>query len=161
ARDRDARRRRRGPARARGRAPGRPCRRRAGRRSVIRLAGLNLLRAPWRSAARIVVLAAAVGLLGAMVIFVGHSLRTMTGSAVRSVPLGWQGPVGSEAAAIRVARETARQWGVRAALPAATAPFSGVEHTAPDGVIRAGSGAVLAVPPGYATRFRTLRFLHG
>ena len=30
-----------------------------------------------------------------MLLFVGHSLRTMTASAVRSVPLDWQGPVAS------------------------------------------------------------------
>ncbi len=38
--------------------------------------------------------AAAVALLGSMLLFIGHSLRTMTGSAIRSVPLDWQGPVG-------------------------------------------------------------------
>ena len=52
----------------------------------------------------------AVALLGAMLLFVGHSLRTMTASAVRSVPLDWQGPVGSvragrSASAAGVARQ--------------------------------------------------------
>ena len=50
-------------------------------------------------------LAAAVALLGAMLLFIGHSLRTMTASATRSVPLDWQGPVSSYKAAQKVASE--------------------------------------------------------
>ncbi len=63
--------------------------------AAVRLALPGLLRSPVRTLVRIVVLAAAVALLGSMLLFIGHSLRTMTGSAVRSVPLDWQGPVGS------------------------------------------------------------------
>ena len=37
------------------------------------LALRGLARAPWRTAARVLVLAAAVALLGSMVIFIGHS----------------------------------------------------------------------------------------
>ena len=44
---------------------------------------------------RVLALAAAAALLGAMLLFIGHSLRTMTASAVHTVPLDWQGPVGS------------------------------------------------------------------
>ena len=62
---------------------------------VASLVLAELVRAPGRTAIRALTLAAAVGLLGAMLIFVGHSLGTMAGSAVRSVPLDWQGPVGS------------------------------------------------------------------
>src|SRR5207244_9340850 len=85
---RDARHRRRRPARARRRAPRRPDRRRGWR--VTRLALAGLLRAPLRTVVRVVVLGAAAGLLGAMILFIGHSLRTMTSGAVRSVPLDWQ-----------------------------------------------------------------------
>ena len=55
--------------------------------ATIRLSLAGLARSPVRTAVRIVVLAAAVALLGSMLLFVGHSLRTMTGSAVRSVAL--------------------------------------------------------------------------
>ena len=76
------------------------------------LALAELVRAPGRTLLRVLTLAAAVGLLGAMLLFVGHSLGTMTASAVRSVPLDWQGPVGSGRAATAVARRVARQPGV-------------------------------------------------
>src|ERR1700757_1764000 len=114
------------------------------------LALVGLARAPGRTLLRVLTLAAAVGLLGAMVLFVGHSLGTMTGSAVRSVPLDWQGPVPSGQSAIAVARSGAGQQGVAEAVPAATAPFAGLEHVSPTlGTIRAGAGALLAVPAGY------------
>ena len=72
-------------------------------------------------------------------------------SAVRSVPLDWQGPVASShAAARRVAGGVARQPGVAEAAPVATAPFAGIEHVSPAaGTIRSGAGSILAVPPGY------------
>ena len=62
---------------------------------LARLALVGLVRAPLRTAVRALSLAAAVALIGAMILFVGHSLRTMTSSATRSVPLDWQGPVNS------------------------------------------------------------------
>ncbi|MDQ2911540.1 MAG: hypothetical protein M3R39_11105, partial [Actinomycetota bacterium] len=120
-----------------------------------------LARAPGRSALRVLVLAAAVALLGAMLIFVGHSLRTMTASAVRSVPVDWQGPVGSYGAAVRVANGVARQPGILEAVPVATAPFAGAEHRAPAGDIRSAAGAILAVPPSYPAHLKTFRFLRG
>ena len=98
-------------------------------RIAVPLALAELVRAPGRTVLRVLTLAAAVGLLGAMVLFVGHSLGTMTGGAVRAVPLDWQGPVGSYAAARRVARGVAGQPGVAEAVPTATAPFAGLEHT--------------------------------
>jgi putative ABC transport system permease protein len=129
---------------------------------VIRLAVVGLVRAPARTALRAVTLAAAVALLAAMLLFVGHSLGTMTSGAVRGVPLDWQGPVGSYTSAQRVAKNVGRQPGVRAAQPVATAAFAGVEHVTPGvGTIRAGAGAILAVPPGYNAQFHTVRFLHG
>ena len=121
----------------------------------------ELARGPGRTLLRVMTLAAAVGLLGAMVLFVGHSLGTMTGSAVRSVPLDWQGPVGSDRAAGAIARGVARQPGVAEAAPVATAPFAGIEHVSPAGTIRSGAGAILAVPPGYLGHIDTFRFLRG
>src|SRR5947209_3533876 len=97
-----------------------------------------------------------------MLLFVGHSLGTMTGTAVQSVPLDWQGPVGSYRAATHVAAGVARQPGVAEAVPAATAPFAGLEHTSPAaGTIRSGVGSILAVPPGYLAHLHTFRFLRG
>jgi putative ABC transport system permease protein len=111
---------------------------------------------------RVMTLAGAVGLLAAMLAFVGNSLGTMTASAVRGVPIDWQGPVGSYRAAATVARGTAAQPGVAEAAVTATAPFAGVEHVSGSaGVIRAGSGAILAVPPHYLSRINSFRFLRG
>ncbi|MDX6492322.1 MAG: putative transport system permease protein, partial [Gaiellaceae bacterium] len=126
-------------------------------RFVVRV----LARSPLQTAIRILVLAASAALLGAMVLFVGHSLRTMTGSAVRSVPLDWQGPVASATAAERVARDVGRQPGVKAAVPAATAPFAGIRNHTDAGAVQAGSGSILAVPSDYLSHFQTLRMLRG
>ena len=131
-------------------------------RTAARLALVELVRGPGRTLLRVLTLAASVGLLGAMVLFVGHSLGTMTGSAVSSVPLDWQGPVGSGRAATSVARRVAGQPGVAEATPAATAPFAGIEHISPTaGTIRSGAGSILAVPPGYLAHIKTFRFLRG
>ena len=120
------------------------------------------MRAPGRAVTRLVTLALAVALLAAMLLFVGHSLGTMTRGAVQSVAIDWQGPVGSYGAATQVSQRVAEQQGVSAAAPVATAPFSGTEHVSPaNGAIRSGAGSILAVPPGYLTNFHTLRFLHG
>lgn len=126
------------------------------------LALVGLARAPGRTLLRVLTLAAAVGLLAAMMLFVGHSLATMTGGAVRSVPLDWQGPVSSYRAATSVADSVRRQPGIAQAAATATSSFAGIEHASPSaGTIRAGNGAILAVPEGYAGRFGTLRFLRG
>jgi putative ABC transport system permease protein len=127
----------------------------------VRFALAGLGRAPGRTAVRVVVLAAASALIGAMVLFVGHSLRTMTRGAVRSVQLDWQGPVPTYKAATQVARATAADPAVAAAYPVATAPFAGIVHRAPVGTIRAGAGAVLAVPTGYTHAMHAFRFLRG
>jgi putative ABC transport system permease protein len=129
--------------------------------TAMRLGVVGLVRSPVRTATRVAVLAAAVGLLGAMLLFIGSSLRTMADSTIRSVPLDWQGPVGSYTAARRVAAGVASQRGVLEALPAATAPFAGVVHSGPAGVSSAGSGSLLAVPPRYDQRFNVYRFLQG
>src|SRR4029077_20342663 len=96
--------RRRSPLRPGARARGREGRRRRGdaMRVAAALTFRELVRAPGRTLLRVLTLAASVGLLAAMLLFVGHSLGAMTGSAVRSVPLDWQGPVGSYEAATRV-----------------------------------------------------------
>jgi putative ABC transport system permease protein len=131
---------------------------------VIAILGFTvrgLTRAPGRTAVRIAALAAAVSLLGAMLVFVSHSLETMTASATAEVPLAWQGPVDSYPAAERVAAAVGSQAGVAAAAAAATAPIAGAGHLAPAGLIRTGAGAIVAVPTDYPERFHTLRMLRG
>lgn len=125
------------------------------------LAVRSLRRSPGRSLVRVLVLGAAVALLGAMLLFVGTSLRTMTASASRSVPLDWQGPVASEARALQVGRAVAAQQGVAAAAATATAPFASAQHSSTAGDIRTGGGSVLAVPSGYLDRIKTFRYLYG
>jgi putative ABC transport system permease protein len=129
--------------------------------TVLRLASASLFRAPLRTLVRIVVLAASIALIGAMLLFVGNSLRTMSGSAVRGVPLDWQGPVSSLAQDKRVAAEVARQPGVQQASATATAPFTGAAHAGRGSVTSAGKGAVLAVPPAYLDHIKTFRLLQG
>ncbi|MDQ6779195.1 MAG: hypothetical protein M3071_23895, partial [Actinomycetota bacterium] len=130
-------------------------------RAASKLALAGLIRSPGRTLTRVLVLAAAVGLLGAMLLFIGSSLRSMTGAAIRSVPLDLQGPVSSYAADQNVAAAVARQPGVLQATPAATAPFAGVSHSGPAGLSNAGSGSLLAVPPGYSQHINVFRYLQG
>ncbi|MGZ4200788.1 MAG: FtsX-like permease family protein [Thermoleophilaceae bacterium] len=129
--------------------------------AAARLAIAGLVRSPARTLTRIVVLAAAVALLGAMLLFVGHSLRTMTGSAVRSVPLDWQGPVASYPQAQKLGAGVARERGILQASATATAPFAGASHAGSGGVTSAGRGAILAVPPDYLRHIKTFRYLQG
>ena len=128
---------------------------------ALRLSLAGLVRAPLRAIVRIVVLAGAVALLGAMLLFVGHSLRTMTGSAIRSVPLHWQGPVSSYSQALSVATGVSQQPGIQQSSATATAPFAGASHSGGGGTTDAGSGSILAVPPDYLTHIHTFRFLQG
>jgi putative ABC transport system permease protein len=127
----------------------------------LRLGIARLRRGPAQTATQALVLALAVALLGAMVLFIGHSLRTMTASATHSVPLDLQGPVGDYGQARALAKGIAAQPDVAQASPVATAPFAGVAHRGAAGVTSAGAGAVLAVPPGYLHRIDTFRFLRG
>ena len=129
--------------------------------AAARFAASGLARAPGRSLVRVVVLAAAAALLGSMLLFVGHSLRTMTASTLRSVPLDWQAPVNSYAQDRHVAAAVAAQPGIAQASATATAPFAGASHSGGAGVSRAGSGSILAVPPGYLSHIQTFRLLHG
>ena len=130
-------------------------------RAAATLALAGLWRSPGRTLTRVLVLAAAVGLLGAMLLFIGSSLRSMTGTAIRSVPLHLQGPVTSESAALKVADAVAHQPGVAQASAAATAPFAGVGHSGAAGLSNSGAGSLLAVPPGYERHFNVYRFLQG
>ncbi|HET8893654.1 MAG TPA: FtsX-like permease family protein [Gaiellaceae bacterium] len=129
--------------------------------ALVRLALAGLVRAPLRTTVRALSLAAAVALLGAMILFVGHSLRTMSAGAVRSVPIDWQGPVGSYRAATGVAHGVARQPGVLEAAAVATAGFAGTAHTGAVGLVNSGAGSILAVPPGYDSHINTFRLLRG
>jgi putative ABC transport system permease protein len=130
-------------------------------RAAAQLARAGLLRAPGRTALRAVVLAGAVALLGSMLLFVGHSLRTMTAGATRAVPLDWQGPVTSYAGARRVAAAVGREPGIEQASPAATAPFAGIVHRSGGSTTSAGRGAVFAVPGDYGRHLHTFRLLQG
>ncbi len=129
--------------------------------ATARLAFAGMLRSPGRTLTRIVVLAAATALLGAMLLFIGNSLQTMAASAVRSVPLDWQGPALSGPQARKIAAGVARQPGVAQASPAATAPLTGAISTGPAGTTRSGSGSVLAVPLNYLSQIKTFRLLQG
>ena len=129
--------------------------------TVSRIALKGLVRSPGRTIVRILVLAAAVGLLGAMVLFIGNSLKTMTATATNAVVLDWQGPVGSKAEAVRVAAAVARQPGIAQASATATSPFTSASRTTAAGTIRTGGGSILAVAPNYPGKIRTFRYLQG
>jgi putative ABC transport system permease protein len=109
----------------------------------------------------VVVLAAAVALLGGMILFIGNSLRTVSSSAVRAVPLDLQGPVVSYPKAKSVAARLGKQPGVLQASPTATAPLVKALHAGSGGASSAGAGAVLAVPPNYTDHIKTFRILRG
>ncbi|HLY49547.1 MAG TPA: FtsX-like permease family protein [Solirubrobacteraceae bacterium] len=130
-------------------------------RTALGFALAGIVRAPGRTLVRTVVLAVAVALLGSMLLFIGHSLRTMTGSAIRGVPLDWQGPVASYRQAQSMAAVVAAQRGILQASATATAPFAAASHSGPGGLTNAGSGAVLGISPGYQAHIHTFRFLQG
>ena len=130
-------------------------------RPAVRLAAAGLSAAPGRTLVRVVVLGAAVALLGAMLLFIGHSLQTMTGSAVRSVPLDWQGPVSSYKQDVQAARSVAGQRGVAHAYATATGPFAQAAHRGPGGLTNAGAGAIFAVDNRYLEGISTFRLLRG
>ena len=129
--------------------------------AVARFVLTGLRRQAGKTSTRVLVLAAAVALIGAMSVFVAHSLRTMTGSAVRSVPLDWQAPIGSYGDTTKLAGQVARQPGVAYAAPAAAAPFAGITHSGAAGNSSAGNGSILAIPPDYSRHVGAVRFLQG
>jgi putative ABC transport system permease protein len=126
-----------------------------------RLALAGLLRSPARTALRIAIVAVAVALLTAMLLFVGNSLRTASATAVRQAPLDWQGPVSSRSQDRQVTASVARQPGVEQASATATAPFMSAAHRGPAGRSTTSRGSILAVPPGYQRHIKTFRLLHG
>lgn len=121
----------------------------------------RLRRRPGQTVVQGLVLALAVALLGAMLLFIGHSLRTMTAAATSSVPLDLQGPVAGYPQARALAGAVGRQPDVAQASPVATAPFAGVSHFGAAGVTDAGAGAILAVPQDYLRHIDAFRFLRG
>ncbi|MDX6653006.1 MAG: putative transport system permease protein [Solirubrobacterales bacterium] len=129
--------------------------------TTARLALANLARTPLRTAIRIGVLAIASALLGAMLLFIGTSLRSMTESATRSVPLDWQGPLASYPDATRIAAAVDRQPGILQASATATAPIAGAVHSGAGGATSAGASSLLAVPPDYLAHIHSFRFLQG
>ncbi len=126
-----------------------------------RLAFAGLVRSPGRSLLRGAVVAASVALLAAMLLFISDSLRSASASAVRAVPLDWQGSVQSYKQDLSVAHGVAKQAGVSQASPTATAPFAGATHIGPAGHTATGSGSLLAVPPNYSNGIGTFRLLQG
>jgi putative ABC transport system permease protein len=129
--------------------------------AALQLAVARLRHRPGQTVTQALVLAAAVALLGAMILFIGHSLRTMTASATRSVPLDLQGPVETYGQARKLSAGIASQPDVAQASPVATAPFAGVSHRGGAGITDAGAGAILAVPPRYLRHIDAFRFLRG
>ena len=125
----------------------------------LALAGLR--RRPARTTLRIAVVAVAVGLLAGMILFIGNSLRTASGTALRQVPLDLQAPVTSFAKDQQVAAGVSKQPGVSYAAASATAPFASAEHSAGRISTQTSRGAVLAVPRGYPSHIHTFRFLQG
>ncbi|MFN8161702.1 MAG: ABC transporter permease [Solirubrobacterales bacterium] len=119
------------------------------------------MRRPTRTALRIAVIAVSVGFLAGMIAFIGNSLRSASASALRQVPLDLQAPVSSLARDRQAAAGVARQPGVAYAGAAATAPFSSAQRSAGGLTTQSSSGAVVAVPAGYAAHVHTFRMLQG
>jgi putative ABC transport system permease protein len=128
---------------------------------ALQLGLAGFWRRPVHALTQVLVLAAAVALLGAMILFIGHSLSTMTASVARNVPLDLQGPVASQGDAEALASAVGRQSHIARSAAVATAPFAGVSHRGAAGVSSAGQGSVLAVGPGYQRDFETFRYLRG
>jgi putative ABC transport system permease protein len=128
---------------------------------AISLALAGLRRRPVRTVSRVAVVAVAVGLLVAMILFIGNALRTAAASSLRQVPLDLQAPVTSLAKDRRAAGVVARQPGVSYAAAAATAPFASAGRTSGGLSTQTSGGAVLAVPAGYVSHVRAFHFLQG
>jgi putative ABC transport system permease protein len=128
---------------------------------AVSLAIAGLRRRPTRTSLRIAVVAIAVGLLAAMILFIGNSLRTASAGALRQVPLDLQAPVTSLAKDRQAATALARQTGVAYAAAAATAPFASAQHSGRGLTSQTARGALLAVPRDYAAHLHTFRMLRG
>ena len=100
-----------------------------------------------------------------MLLFVGHSLRTMTGSGgpQRAARLAGPGRLATRRRDARRAPASPRQPGVAAGRRRRRprrSPGSSTRRARP-GTIRSGAGSILAVPPGYLAHIHTFRFLRG
>jgi putative ABC transport system permease protein len=122
---------------------------------------VGLVRDPARTIVRVAVLTASVALVVGMLVFIGDSMRTASASAVRAVPLDWQGPVASQGQDVQIATRVAAQPGVQSAFATATAPFATATHSGPTGHTATGTGSLLAVPPAYGKSIHTFRLLQG
>ena len=130
-------------------------------RPAIHLAVTGLWRRPGRTALRIGVIMVAIGLLAAMVLFIGNSLRTASATALRQVPLDLQGPVTSYSKDLQVAAGVGKQPEVSYSAAAATAPFASADRNVGGLATQTSSGAVLAVPRDYPMHVHTFRTLQG
>src|ERR1700736_2231673 len=111
---------------------------------------LRSLRHWWlRSLAQVLAIAAALALLGSILLFVSGNLGLMTQSAAARVPLDWQAAVPDASAATTLAGNLRVVHGVVEAAPAATATMTGSRHDLSGSVATAGTGSILAVPPDY------------
>jgi putative ABC transport system permease protein len=127
----------------------------------VSLAIAGLRRRSTRTSLRVAVVAIAVGLLAAMIVFIGNSLRTASAGALRQVPLDLQAPVTSLAKDRQASLALARQSGVAYAAAAATAPFASAQHSGRGLTSQTARGALLAVPRDYDAHVHTFRMLYG
>ncbi|MDT0454781.1 FtsX-like permease family protein [Streptomyces sp. DSM 41527] len=95
----------------------------------------------------------AVGLLAALGGFLSTTRATMTSQSVRSVSVDWQVQVADGAHANGVLSTVRGLAGTRAALPVGYAQTSGLASRAGGTSQNTGPGAVLGLPPGYASTF--------
>jgi putative ABC transport system permease protein len=123
---------------------------------------LRSLRHRWaRSLAQVLAIAAALALLGSILLFVSGNLGLMTRSAAARVPLDWQAAVPDASTATALADKLRAVRGVVEAAPAATATISGARHDLSGSVATAGGASILAVPENYLGALRPFHLLTG
>jgi putative ABC transport system permease protein len=114
-----------------------------------------------RSLAQVLAIAAALALLGSILLFVSGNLGLMTRSAAAGVPLDWQAAVPDASTATALAGKLRAVQGVVEAAPAATATITGARHDLSGSVATAGGGSMLAVPVDYLGALRPFHLLTG
>ena len=126
-----------------------------------RLALAGLVARPGRTVLRIVVVAAAIALLAAMLLFIGNSLRSASAAPCARCRWTWQGPVSSARRRSSAAQAVAKQPGV--ARPRRRRPRRSLstEHRPGRQHDHRPKGAVLAVPANYSHDIHTFRLLQG
>jgi putative ABC transport system permease protein len=123
---------------------------------------LRALRHWWlRSLAQVLAIAAALAMLGSILLFISGNLGLMTRSAAAKVPLDWQAAVADATIATSIATRLNSVPGVAEARPAATATFARAQHGLSAGVATAGSGSILAVPTNYLGTIGPFHLLTG